>query len=505
MRQVMEWGYIDWEYFPDSDHPKRSMSVGIVVLLPGKQQRLHVHYGHEQMLYVLQGKGESLQNGEITRFQPGSFFTLEADSTHSLKNETDEPIIELLVSNPVPLAGNSNFRDVEFGIHSLGKNSEDEYLLYSSTENLKSSLLDNISVPYAIFDNHMQLVIRNMYYPDSCLKCCDPVDHPNMCNCYKYSAYEHFHSQEFDFNYEIPDRYTCSNGRETLVFPILFQGRIIGTIRGGHYFTSTDGLPAAEKIDYDLPKSTIHSIIKIFAQISQSIEQYCNMLYSVSQLEYRKKALSESLLRNKKLEESLTDVEEKVTNLKINHHFLFNTLNCMAGIALTGDRFDLYTSIINLSKMFRYTMVSNNKKVTLRRELEYLETYLALQQLRYQDEMEVIYNVDQECLDLSVPFNFLQPIAENAFTHGFMSYDYKKLIQIDVCKRDMDVRIAISNNGIRINDDDCRRIQVASRSGSGHGLSLIYEKLKQTYGENFQLSIGTQNDGMTCVEVILPS
>ena len=63
MRQETEWGYIDWEYLPEKDEENRWMSVGITTILPGSTQSPHVHYGHEQFLYVLEGTGISRING----------------------------------------------------------------------------------------------------------------------------------------------------------------------------------------------------------------------------------------------------------------------------------------------------------------------------------------------------------------------------------------------------------------------------------------------------------
>ena len=64
MRQITEWGYIDWEYLPDEDHKGRWFNCGKVTVLPGMHQPLHVHYGNEQFLYVLRGEADASFNGE---------------------------------------------------------------------------------------------------------------------------------------------------------------------------------------------------------------------------------------------------------------------------------------------------------------------------------------------------------------------------------------------------------------------------------------------------------
>ena len=176
----------------------------------------------------------------------------------------------------------------------------------------------------------------------------------------------------------------------------------------------------------------------------------------------------------------------------------------MAAMALTGDRYDLYTSIVNLSKMFRYTMVTDMKMVSLKREIEYLQTYLSLQKLRYGDGLRIEYNIDDHCLNTPVPFNFLQPIVENAFTHGFMSYDYEKYVCINVAPKQENICIEVINNGIPPGLAELKQIREGWASHSGHGLSLIYDKLQYSFAGQFSMDIRILKGGKTCILLQIP-
>ena len=102
MRQNTEWGYIDWEYLPDPAEPKRWFSVGRTTILPGKVQPPHIHYGYEQLLYVLSGEADMKINGVDVHAKAGSYYILRADTTHETFNRGDVPYCELLVTNPIP-------------------------------------------------------------------------------------------------------------------------------------------------------------------------------------------------------------------------------------------------------------------------------------------------------------------------------------------------------------------------------------------------------------------
>jgi sensor histidine kinase YesM len=228
------------------------------------------------------------------------------------------------------------------------------------------------------------------------------------------------------------------------------------------------------------------------------------MLDSAEELEKQQAELLSSAEKNLALTQSLTSIEEKVTDMKINHHFLFNTLNGLAGMALTGDRMTLYSAIIDLAKMFRYNMAQSSQIVPLSRELEHLRSYLNLQQMRYGDDLEIRYEIDPACMDTLVPFNFLQPIVENAFTHSFIAFDQRKLVRIRVRDAGDMVEISSENNGAPPAREDLGRITKNWSAGSGHGLSFIYDKLHSRFGENFRLHIDVTEDDHTRVTVCVP-
>ena len=113
-----------------------------------------------------------------------------------------------------------------------------------------------------------------------------------------------------------------------------------------------------------------------------------------SRLAEQELQIYDGLASQQLLAKSLREAEYAMTNLKISNHFLFNTLNSMASMALDGGLPKLYQSIIDLSKLFHYTLRTEDTVVSWRQEFEYLNSYLKLQKLRYEDTLSVVYDIE---------------------------------------------------------------------------------------------------------------
>ena len=112
----------------------------------------------------------------------------------------------------------------------------------------------------------------------------------------------------------------------------------------------------------------------------------------------------------------------------------------------------------------------------LRRELEYVRSYLQLQKLRWDGQLHVETDVDPRALEQQVPFNFLQPIVGNAFTHGFHESP-EKTLRIGVEVRNALV-IRVTNSGEALTAREYYGVNQAIRSSTAHGLSMINHKLR---------------------------
>lgn len=470
------------------------MNIGLCAVLPGQSQHEHMHYGVEQFIYTLEGESLHIVNGREYVLTPGDHLYMEAGVTHNTINCSDKLSVDLLISTPV------NFQEPNH------VNREDEASWYqgnisAAIEAIGSVSMESFRAPFTIFDAQKQVIFQNDFFSQYCHDNCTPTSKPTECACLgKQKTMKH----EKDHIWFI-----CPHGHVVYHLPILYCFKEIGAIRGGHIVVSEVNGQYGPIGVYDTPQSTAIGIQKMLKQVIQSIQAFCAFDMAREELRLKNKTLWETENHKLTLEKSLRLSEDKVTNLRINRHFLFNTLNCMADMALHKKGDSLYSAILQLSRMFRYIIPIDQASVRLADEIEYVENYLALQKLRYGNNLAVSKSFDDQIMSMSVPSNFLQPIVENAFTHGFRDYVGIMRIHLETAIVDNRGVIWVKNNGKRLDEASLLRVRKGLTSNSGHGLSLIYTKLKSFYRGDFDMDITseyTQEEGsMTLVSLILPA
>ena len=168
--QYFDWGNIEWIYEPDTKNSTNIMHIGISTILPGKRQKEHIHYGDEQLLYVLSGQGEQLIGKELSIKEPGSLFHIDAGSVHEAINSGEEPIKELLISIPVYYNQRNPLNDILSSGEVHKENFEDTIVLNDKIKHLYDEAIDILGIPLSIFDRKNEPVIISHKYPEFCIK-----------------------------------------------------------------------------------------------------------------------------------------------------------------------------------------------------------------------------------------------------------------------------------------------------------------------------------------------
>ena len=183
-----------------------------------------------------------------------------------------------------------------------------------------------------------------------------------------------------------------------------------------------------------------------------------------------------------KLNQLKTQAELQTLQSKINPHFLYNSLNSIASlIHEDADKAEAMT--LNLSRLFRYSLDSGQESVcTIKEEIEILETYLAIEKVRFGERIKFRIDVIEELYEEKIPRFLLQPLVENAFKHGLKNVADNGLLEVSISKKNGQLEIAVSDNGIDFPED----------LDMGYGLQSTYEKLDLIYPENYQVQIFNQ-------------
>lgn len=172
--------------------------------------------------------------------------------------------------------------------------------------------------------------------------------------------------------------------------------------------------------------------------------------------------------------------ELKFLRSQVSPHFLFNMMTNMVSLARKQSDM-LEPSLIKLSELLRYMLYDSQKdKISIGDEIEHLNNYIALQKLRFDEEVKVEVNIEDECPDCLIEPMLLIPFIENAFKHGIGMQD-NAFISIHLTVKEKQLQFSISNN---YNKSD-----FSKDKSSGIGLLNVKNRLKLLYPDNYELHI----------------
>jgi len=209
---------------------------------------------------------------------------------------------------------------------------------------------------------------------------------------------------------------------------------------------------------------------------------------------YRKGELKASQLRTQLVQSQL-----EALKMQVHPHFLFNTLHSISAL-LSKDTEGARKMITRLGDFLRLTLEnSGSMEVTLQQELEFLNGYLEIERIRFQDRLTTDIRVDPEVLDVRVPNLILQPIVENAMRHAIGNSGSGR-VEVTAAPRNGVVRIEVKDNGPGI---DAEKL-LESRRGKGVGLANTQARLAGLYGEAARFEMCNNPTGGLVVALEIP-
>lgn len=220
------------------------------------------------------------------------------------------------------------------------------------------------------------------------------------------------------------------------------------------------------------------------------------------------KRIQELFHSNLEEQEKKKNAEYKALQAQINPHFLYNTLNTIRWMAIIQKSDNIREVVEVLGRLLKNTIKHEGPFVTVEEELSNLRDYVYIQKIRYNNNFDVIYDVDDEILSMPCVKFILQPIVENAIFHGIEpKEDSGGEIIVSMKCRDDQLYIRVWDNGVGMSspmlDELMKRMNDPARSG-GIGMSNVMERLKLTYGEASAFHIRSEKDAFTEVEMIIP-
>jgi signal transduction histidine kinase len=175
---------------------------------------------------------------------------------------------------------------------------------------------------------------------------------------------------------------------------------------------------------------------------------------------------------------------------QINPHFLTNTMNSIKWMAILSGSTHVSEMITKLGKLLNYTMQNQEEIVLLRNELDYLLVYMALQEIRYHDNISVTLDIPEELMDAEIVKFTLQPIVENSIIHGNR---FPLHIHITARTEAGELILDISDNGVGMGEEMIRlveeQISQPHAKFSGIGIRNVNDRIKLEFGDRYGVTI----------------
>ena len=196
-----------------------------------------------------------------------------------------------------------------------------------------------------------------------------------------------------------------------------------------------------------------------------------------------------------RLSAQLAEARLSALRMQLNPHFLFNSLNAITVLVRDRNVQDASRMLELLSGVLRQVLQSHKRQeVTLDEELQFIEKYLAIEQVRFSDRLQINWAIDFDLRNALVPEFILQPLVENAIRHGIGKRSEEGLIEIVAAAANGDLMLSVKDNGPGY----------AATSEGGVGLENTRDRLGTLFGEAAKLEIINAAEGGTMATVRLP-
>ena len=210
----------------------------------------------------------------------------------------------------------------------------------------------------------------------------------------------------------------------------------------------------------------------------------------VGRLVDSREALARQQTETARLNEQLSKAQLNALRRQIEPHFLFNTLNAIAGLVREKRNDAAVSMIARLSDLLRRVIEdSDRQQVPLAEELDFTQKYLDIQKARFAERLEFSVDVPAELLSAQVPSLILQPMVENAIKHGIAKRAHGGAIRIAATCLNETLTLRVYNDGPSL----AAGWETVS---SGIGISNVRTRLRSLYGEGFDLSLRNQRGGV---------
>ncbi|MEW5920595.1 MAG: PocR ligand-binding domain-containing protein [Bacillota bacterium] len=317
---------------------------------------------------------------------------------------------------------------------------------------------------------------------------------------------------------------TCHAGLVLLAVPIFVFDTYIGCLTGGEGLIETASpgelekywdavsdlgitreefmdtfpkLPVIPSRQYDAMAALLNTMGRHFAQtlLTSHLEK--------TKAE-KERQLAEEANARMALEKTIKELEYKTLQAKLNPHFLFNALNAIARTSYRENAGDTEQMVYALARLLRASLSSGNAGALhpLIQEIDYINDYIYFQKCRFEERINTHLDISPDVISHPVPVFLLQPLVENAFSHGLEPLERQVTIEIRAYAAAGRLVIEVADNGPGMTKETLHKLK--NNELSGLGLALVKKRLAVQYDAAADMQIYSETGKGTAVQVRIP-
>ena len=327
---------------------------------------------------------------------------------------------------------------------------------------------------------------------------------------------------------EKPYIYRCHKGLVDFATPIIVNGQYLGSVMAGQVLTEEEDLDLENIVngkDNFKNLEEKEELLKAYKKLPvfkfERIQSIANMMFHISNyiveeavLKMAQKELNDKNIKFIEAKKERAELEKeyeacklKALQAQINPHFLFNVLNSISALAIIEEAPKTQEVIFNLSNMLRYTLKKADKVVSIEEELKYIESYLALQKVRFGDRLNYQIDVSDNVKNQKIPFMSIQTFVENSIVHGLEGKEEGGIINIFSKEDENSYTLCIKDNGTGITENILNGLkdELEYRYGKDLdkiGINNVNKRMAKYYGDDYKIEIESKVREGTLVKII---
>lgn len=223
--------------------------------------------------------------------------------------------------------------------------------------------------------------------------------------------------------------------------------------------------------------------------------------------------LHDTAINNLTLREGTLQAQLSALQTQINPHFIYNTLNIISAKSMESGNFDVIEICDQFAQMLRYSTDTRSRTATMAEEIENVRNYLMLAKARYEENLEFVIDVPDDLTGITVPKLTLQPIVENALTHGFDGKNVLRRLSVTGRIENAQLILEIRDNGTGLSDEMLHSLRsrieeieagkVSIESTGGH-IGLVNTCLRLHYYSKGTMRISIRNENGAIITMTMP-